>query len=45
MQKEQPEPEIHEEQTEEKEEIKFGYGASIVFLIFIVFAIYYSIKG
>ena len=34
---------IPEEVVEEKESVKFGYGASIVFLIFIGFVIYVSV--
>jgi len=39
MQNSRDEKEIQEE----REEIKFGYGASIVFLIFIAFVIYISL--
>lgn len=35
---------IPEEEMETQEEVKFGYSASIVFLIFIGFIIYISVK-
>jgi len=34
-----------EENQEEVENGSFGYGASIVFLVFIAFVIYFSIRG
>jgi len=34
---------MHEEAQEEVEGVKFGYGASIVFLIFIGFIIFISV--
>jgi len=40
-----PKDNINEEETEEiepEEDLKFGYGASVVFLVFIVFVIYIS---
>ncbi len=32
-----------EAEIEEREPIKFGYGASIVFLVFIAFVLYFSL--
>lgn len=40
-----PKQDVNEEETEEieyEEGVKFGYGASVVFLVFIVFVIYIS---
>lgn len=41
MNEEKPEESIHQKE----EPVKFGYGASIVFLIFIAFVIYFSVKS
>ena len=35
---------IPQEEIETQEEVKFGYSASVVFLIFIAFVIYISVK-
>ena len=43
MQKKIPDEELEKDVPEEREEVKFGYGASIVFVIFIVFVVYYSL--
>jgi hypothetical protein len=43
MQKKISNEEIQEEEIYEEENVKFGYGATIVFLIFIAFVIYISV--
>jgi len=43
MQDKIPNEELSEEASQEVENVKFGYGATIVFLIFIVFVIYTSV--